>query len=604
MTEIRVYYECLEQAFHYIQPIIESAGCPVTVTLVKRAQVNYFSNGVLRSIHSLVTPDILITGVAENREVPLTLIEFTEAVLTEDHELQKCYGFVAAYLAEMFYVKISGQKTSEKEFGGAEYDPYTTPRIAKEQLGYEGFVIAEWATNPNNTNELQHPPELPACPPEIAILRETIQKSVEAFCADAQTWYANAVHVLQKTDAYSKFAKRMNAAPSFADLINTWKARATRRANLNQLRYFVRDGWAGAKINRFDHAMDPDRGILIFISVLLSDGRDIFGVYALVRPKTEGLKEELTSIASLRSKLDLAFQKDKGGIPTWLMTAIRNYVKRAKKLNTTMNLQPVWDANRDEIQKNRVVMTLAYFLDGLYLNQNGIKLKWNKYALLGGKKGKQRFGDLLRAQLGFHDPSPPTRLEEMTNGVDEDEVTYIIAHRVLIPNGFQIIHISYPGAQGGGAILPEKSKGLSQKREYLDVLAVPPRARAGFDALLNENKGMFQQSSIEKDIRKLTDYQANEEKRDALKQALVRAQVMSQDGIIRDIVIGIGFGTTNDLTTWRPDAVDFIFRIVGRTKWAIGIFRQDLRDMIPHIEGEINFPRCYRIAKSKQLKLL
>jgi hypothetical protein len=59
---------------------------------------------------------------------------------------------------------------------------------------------------------------------------------------------------------------------------------------------------------------------------------------------------------------------------------------------------------------------------------------------------------------------------------------------------------------------------------------------------------------------------------------------------------------TGESSTWRPDAVDFIFRIVGRTKWAIGIFRQDLRDLIPHIEGETSFPRCYRIAKSQQLK--
>lgn len=61
--------------------------------------------------------------------------------------------------------------------------------------------------------------------------------------------------------------------------------------------------------------------------------------------------------------------------------------------------------------------------------------------------------------------------------------------------------------------------------------------------------------------------------------------------------LGVAFGVKSDTsTTWKPDAVDFIFRIVDRTKWAIGIFNQNLRALITTIEGNTSFPTVYKIS--------
>lgn len=594
MVEIRIYYECLEQAYHYIQPIIESANCAQTIKLVKCAKsANNFPAGVLRAIHQLVIPDILITAVSANKEIPLVIIEFSEAAKAEDHELQKSYGAVAAYLARAFYVKVSGIKASDKEYGAAEYNPYTTPRILRDALGYDGYIFAKWPTNPENSTELLRSPNFSACPPEMPILRDTIRSAVTAACKDPEGWYESAFEVLRQTESYAQFDRQVSAATSLDTLLADWQARVARNKDPNKLRYFVRDGWVGAKINRFSHAMDPDRGILIFLSLLFSDTHDIFGIYALVRPKAKSLlKGNLENLDSQKKKLHAALSKDRGGLPLWLQAELEKYAQRATRLDARINFQRVWEKHREKIDKNRVVATLAYFLDGMYLNHNGIKLYWNRYALLGGRKGN--FASLIRTRLGFAANAMPTPVTEVIDGVNEDEVTYAIAHRVLIPNGFRILSISYPGAQGSFAVLPEPGKGLSQSRMYPDVVAVPPD-RSSFDALIDENKGMFQTTSVNSAVREVEKYRTDETTKNALRTALVRAKVIDQNDVIKDIVIGVGFGATGQQTVWNPATVDFVFRVVGRRRWSIGIFRQALRDMIPTIESETRYPQCFQI---------
>jgi hypothetical protein len=156
MNEIRLYYECLEQGNDYLLPMIsEVVPRGTNIKLVKRPKkANQFPSGALFSIMSFTTPDALITAVKNGIEYPLAIIEFTECVKTEDHELQRSYGATASYLSETFYIKISGHKESEKAFGGAEYNPFSTPKILIDQFGYEGYIIADWGTEIRTTNLL------------------------------------------------------------------------------------------------------------------------------------------------------------------------------------------------------------------------------------------------------------------------------------------------------------------------------------------------------------------------------------------------------------------------------------------------------------------
>jgi hypothetical protein len=353
----------------------------------------------------------------------------------------------------------------------------------------------------------------------------------------------------------------------------------------------------GAKINRFSHAMDPDRGILTFISFAFSHTHSIFGIYALVRPRSKAiLKDELTSLSSLKLKLSSALHKDAGGIPKWFKEELDTVVKNANSQNQEINYLPIWQKYKNKIPENKVIMTIAYLLDGMYLNHNGIKLYWDRYKLLGGDKNKNDFLDLLKNNFGFTNYTVPLPIEVVKNEVDEDEVTYAIAHRVLIPNKFRIVSISYPGAQGGCAILPEPEKGKAQPREYPDIIALPPKKSVKFDVMLNESKGMFNQAEVEIATSKILRYKTDKKLQTALKETLVVAQVIDKNNNIRKIIIGVAFGVKSGTSTmWRPDEVDFIFRIVDRKKWGIGIFNQSLKHLIPVISGKTNYPVVYRI---------
>jgi len=606
MTEIRIYYECLEQAHNYIKPLIDevSQNYKTSIILIKRPRSpDQLPKGAIFAIQSLTTPDILITGVKNNKEYPLILIEFTEAVTTEDHELQRSYGALAAYLSKMYYIKVSSHKQSEKVFGGAEYNPYNTPKILIEKFNYEGFIIADWQTEGTNIYNLQRSYNLPGCPPIIPILKDTIQEVIKSFLQSQNNWFINSLKILKQIQSYKSFRTNVDKANGSKELLKTWKEREERNRNLNQLRYFVRENWVGAKINRFSHAMDPDRGILTFISFVYSQNYSIFGIYSLVRPRSTAiLKDGLTNLNSLKLKFGAALQKDAGGIPRWFIDELNKVVENAKSQYEEINFQPIWEKYKSKIAENKVVMTIAYFLDGMYLNHNGIKLYWDRHKLLGGNKSNSDFLDLLKNYFCFTGYIAPLPIEEIKNEVDEDEVTYAIAHRVLIPNKFRIVSISYPGSQGGEAILPEPEKGKAQPREYPDIIALPPKKSDKFDVLLNESKGMFSQVEVENATNKILKYKTDKNLQTALKETLVVAQIIDKNDNVRKIIIGVSFGVkTSAPTVWRPDEVDFIFRIVDRERWAIGIFSQSLKDLIPIISGKTNYPKVYKIKSLNKI---
>lgn len=602
MCEFRIYFECLEQANDYIKPIINEVikGFDIKINLVKRPKkTEQLPEGSIYALYSLTTPDILITGVSQNIEYPLALIEFTEAVQTEDHELQRSYGALAAYLAQMFYIKISGEKKSDKEFGGAEYNPYSTPKILIDTFSYEGFIIADWQTN--GGYNLQRSENLFGCPPDISILKDVLQSITKTFLQNSYNWFKNTLVMLKARQSYQSFRRKVDNAAGSQELLKEWQSREVRNRNLNKLRYFVRKNWIGAKINRFSHAMDPDRGILTFISFIFSQTHKVYGVYALVRPRNDDLKDDITNLAALKNHLNKALENDKNGIPRWFAAELKEIVQTATSQTQEIDFQPIWEKYKDKISENKVILTMAYMVDGIYLNHNGIRLYWDRYKLLGNPN--ENFLSLFKTFFGFTNFTLPVPIEYIQNEVDEDEVTYTLIHKVFIPNKFHIISISYPGSQGGCAILPDPQKGKSQPREYPDIIALPPFKNPEIDVLLNESKGMFSLSSIQKDTEKILRYKTSANLQAALKETLVMAEVFDKNDRIHKILIGIAFGLKSDTpTTWKPDQVDFIFRIVNRKKWSIGIFNQALRDLIPKIEGDTNFPVIYKIVSKKTAK--
>ena len=111
LKEIRLYYESLEQAENYIKPLIESSlkkqNISIELKLIKlKGNSSYYSKHIAPLIF-WKDPDILLTCVTENEEYPFLMIEFSNAVFTEDHELQRFDGLVAGANNNCIYAKIS-----------------------------------------------------------------------------------------------------------------------------------------------------------------------------------------------------------------------------------------------------------------------------------------------------------------------------------------------------------------------------------------------------------------------------------------------------------------------------------------------------------------
>jgi hypothetical protein len=581
--EIRVYYESLEQGFDYLLPIVAPFGDDVKLVKKIQKECSHLS-GVMKALHSMVAPDALVTAVVGEHEIPLVIIEFTEAVKAEDHELQRSYGAIAGFWGNLYYVKISGHKESTGVFGAAEYNPYTTPKMLHEEYGYEGFVIAEWETLPDNPQKLQHSQNLFSCPPKIPILDDTIKSAIEAVKENPNDWLSRALPQLKKKESFRQFAARRDESPTMEDLLAVWQKRKKQR-------YFVTEEYAGCKINRFGHAMDPDRGILMLISTLLSRTHKIYGEYAVVRPRHKTLNTTIETLDQLKEQFPKVIKFDL--MPKWFQKMMNDIVSDLASHDEVRDIHADLQNHAGE-RWGTVVRTLTYFCDGIFLGKGGPLLTWRREEFLGGELDS-KFHETARRFLGFDQPSPPTPLAEVTNIVDEDEVTYILAHRILIPSGFEIVSISYPGAQGGTAVLPDVGEGKRQRRIYVDLIACSPDESRR--VLLNESKGMFEKRAIQEDVEKLARFKTSDKHKSAMNVALTRAKVIQEDGEVREVVIGISFGILQGMdTTWRPDEVDFILRVVDREKWAIGIFDQRLSEQIKTIAGQTNFPRVYEFV--------
>lgn len=417
------------------------------------------------------------------------------------------------------------------------------------------------------------------------MLQETVRSAAAGIHQNPQQWYQTALNLLKQTPAFKELEEKRSKASSLDELLRTWKMRRART-----LRYHVQDDWSGAMIYRLSHAMDPDRGILTFISFLLTARSKIYGIYSLDRrglPKVEG------NIAVLKQRAADMLALDQ--LPAWFREGIIKLIARATRTDQVIDAQAFWEKNRSRIT-NKVYKTLAFLTDGMYVGRDGLLLTWDRWKLLQGIAGGD-FTAHWRKTFGFDKASRPTPIKEVTSGVVEDEITYAMVHRVLIPNQFRIVAISYPGSQGGFAVLPEPSKGRAQKREYLDAVALPPPAVTDFDALLNENKGSFSPASVLKDVAKLNRYVAEDAYRDALKQSLVAVGVIKDDIEFRKALIGVGFGVKSASTKWQPKNIDFMFMITNRESWRMGIFSDELKPLISNLNGITDFPQCFMVGE-------
>ena len=588
--EIRIYFESLEQAYHYILPIVQRTlkGLKnnVEIKLVKLAR-DYTSYG--KRIAPIVfwkEPDVLLSIVEEEMEYPLLLVEFSSAVFTEDHELQRFDGLVAAAKNNCIYAKISPtSKQSPYEHGGnIEFD-YAGPFSLIYRKFGKLFFHLEWECDDKGVVKVNT--DYVSCPPKIDEFELLIQMILTEIITKgySENWIDKVVKALNKQTYFAKWKEKIEKTPKIdVTCLNTSRTRWLKKDNLTGC------GALELKLNRFGHAMDPERGMLAYYGVMgekviskmmFDEGNDAW--YKDIPKETE-IKNYIRQ-RGLNTPYDFLYCFALGsGLHNndEFMAIVRKFAKTSSKV-IVVNLTEFINNNFFKLSKPLKTI-FGYSCLFTIENRNGerkVIFEWEPYD---------------EPKL-FENYKGTTSIKERT-GLKEDDVTYITIHNILRPNGYRIIAASYPGAQADRVILVEPKTGRRQKRKYLDIICYLPEKMTN----LQQNKGAYQLGQVQKDISELSKYKREKAYKDGLKAFLKRYATEALKLVVK---IGVGFWASRNFTLPKIKILDlkeldyFVYITNDRRKW--NIWRTGTDNMFSITSGGVSIPETYDVASQSNI---
>ncbi|MGC8621920.1 MAG: hypothetical protein ACP5U0_08415 [Caldisphaera sp.] len=588
--QIRIYCESIEQGADYIRPIIEESikrnkiKADVLIVRLKR-NFSLFSKKVAPIIF-WKNPDILITAISKGIEYPLMQIEFSNAVFTEDHELQRFDGMVASAENNCIYVKISPiHKRSQSEHGGNTDFDYRGPFALIFKKYGKVFFHFDWPCDGRGIVEVDDTYlSVPKKIDEFNILIDALMAFAAKENIDDIKWDNKFYGMISKIGFFKTWMTSLEKfeLPKMSELNSS---RTEWKPDQNELIL---------KLNRFGHSMDPERGMLSYYGQL----------------------SEKTSAKMMFSVQNNAWYKD-----TPNEAAIETYVRK-NGLNVGFDFLYCFmmgaglDNNREfqeMILKYKSDKSAALKIDiTRFLKKNYLILnkalrtifKNSRRFFVVDNKNVERIGLIWKPFKKDENYSKLMNVTPIKNreNFDEDDVTYITIHNVLKANKFIILAVSYPGAQGDRVVLIAPGTGRRQERRYVDVISYLPNKFTS----LQENKGAFSSKGAKDDITRLKKYKTENKYKDAINNFIDRFD-QSAPKIVK---IGVGFWANAKFTPAKLKEVDmkdldyFVYLTSDMKEWII--WSTGKGSMFTTTKGKIIIPTSFEIIEginSKQEKL-
>lgn len=580
--EIRIYYESIEQGANYIKPIIEESlkknKLNVDVKLIRlKGSYSYYSQKVAPIIF-WKDPDILITAIKNDVEYPLMLIEFSNAVFTEDHELQRFDGLVASAENNCVYVKISPiHKESQSDHGGNVDFDYVGPfSLILKKFG-KLFYHFDWVCNDKGIVEIDKIyPSTPKKIDEFNTLIECLIKFISKKDFKEEKW----INEFEKEILNIKFFSEWKNILTKFNLPDISNLNSSRTEWVSSQKEFI------LKLNRFGHAMDPERGMLAYYGTLYNK----------------------TASKMMFNKENNAWYKD---IPK--EDDIRNYIKKnglkrgydflycfmlgsgLYNNKDFQNLVSRYKSNKDEVLE----INLAEFLSKNYLSLSKAMRTIFKNSIYFFIVDKDNYKKLNFVWGNFKKNEDYSMLPQRTlikdkTYFDEDDVTYITVHNVLKKNDFIILAVSYPGAQADRVVLIAPGTGRKQERRYIDIISYLPKKFTN----LQENKGRYSPSEIQKEINELTKYKTENEYKEAINSFIDRFDSNAP----KIIKIGVGFWANSGFTLSKIKELNirnldyFVYLTSDRKEWFV--WSTGKGSMFKITKGKISIPFTFEVIKS------
>ena len=416
-----------------------------------------------------------------------------------------------------------------------------------------------------------------SCPNKIeefeVLVEEVIKQGTKSNNSD---WNKTVENNLTKEDYFKKWI----------DEVKICKLEDKKELNTSRLKIIKEI--LELKLNRFGHAMDPERGMLAYYGTLHPHvvSKMLFNKDNDAWYKDTYMEKEIDMYIDkngLRRAYDFlyCFMLGSGLYKSkYFSKLVSNYEDSNDK---TLNINITSFLENQYAFLNKALRTIFKFSKSFYIEDNKsnkrIIFQWNEY----NKKEKyDKFSNIteIRNRTFF----------------DEDIITYISIHNILKPNGYEILAVSYPGAQADRVVLVAPGTGRRQQRRYIDIISFIPNKFTS----LQENKGKFYSKQIQREINELSKYKSNPTYKKALSDFLVRFEETANNGVIK---IGFGFWSNKEFRLDKIKNLDlkdldyFIYVTKDMDKWKI--WRSGSSNMFKINEGEVNLPESFEVVKNK-----
>ncbi|MSP65090.1 MAG: hypothetical protein EXR16_05640 [Bacteroidetes bacterium] len=580
LKEIRIYFEALEQADSYFLPIVEKIckNKEVPVKIVKRSKTPIeYSKNIAPIVYGKDI-DVLITAIVDDEEYPLFAIELSTAVFTEDHELQRFDALLAPVLNNTIPVKISplSKQSSSQHGGNTDFDYVSPYHLIKTKYGKNCFHF-DWNCD-EKYNVIIDKNNL-SCPPLDQNFEELLKIGIDELkkFTTIPQWILNVSLSLEKKEFFHNwFDKVKNVKLQDITKLKTsrlsWiKSEKTLKKNALEL-----------KLNRFGHAMDPERGMIPFYSIqvdfMITKMRFTADKQAWYKDTAkEKIITEYIKTSRLKKPYDYLYCFA-------LASGLHSNVEFMKLVanHKTINDKIILDIT-DFISKNYSTLNkplrIIFGFSDLFVIEDVNK----------NRKVELKFTRQLNNKE-FETLPKITPISTPSN-FTEDEITYIIVHDVFKKNNLDVISVSYPGAQADRVMLIEKNTGRGQQREYIDIVAKDQK-----NTFLFESKPIFSKTKIQSDIDKLTLYKSSQGHKIALNDFHKK---FSPGFKSSQTIIGVGFLATsfdiesdNGLKTKDLDYYVYISK--DMKSWSI----KELTGSHFRVKsGEVTLPKYFEISK-------
>ncbi len=542
---IRIYAEVLEQGIDF-KEYFQSIGieCPIINIYTKKVHGEIFSSDSLVSrIRKSKDVDVLITAICNNQEFPLLMVEYSTAVPTDDHKMQRSdvYYWGAAYKTPIMKI-YPLNKGMAQDFGGGNKITDADEIVLAKHHGAIFYPI-QWQTMPDSY-VLNTKPNALSCIASNNEIKTVLSQLLKCFDDNStiESFYNSLL--LNYDQQYSHILTQRN--------VNNIKSLIT-----NSTRFRWEDDNLTVKINRFGHAMDPDRGVLFFVNMLvgvdhtvteIQINRDLDfnarGGYAALFDALSR-KNELSSYVKNLIRTQNNIFSDENALHIFvtalnLPTSLFTKVSTAKYTIDDVSLYEFLIKHPSISIKSIFFLSSKLILTDQY-RRTICSVSWNSTPI------KQYLNTLYEANYTSLEISSLSH-----SAAKEDIITYASVE-LYKKMQCDLLAVSYPGAQGDRCIL---SGGIGRKvlRTYIDIIAYHENAGVA-TIYLQECKDEISRSVG--DARKLNSFITDEEKLRGL--STIYKKIRGHESPL-SLNIGIGAKYSS-----MPPAMDvdyiFMFRI-------------------------------------------